>query len=61
LFYSKSEVGFNTLNMIYQFVKPSFDPDVEYMKDPLSGDITSVDNSLFIFARKLKYSYPVIE
>jgi len=47
--------------MIYQFVKPSFDPDVEYMKDPLSGDITSVDNSLFIFARKLKYSYPVIE
>ncbi len=28
-------------------------PDVEYMKDPLSRDIPSVDNSLFILARKL--------
>ena len=27
--------------------------DVEYMKDPLSRDIPSVDNSLFILARKL--------
>ena len=34
-------------------IKPDFNPDVEYMKDPLSRDIPSVDNSLFIFARKL--------
>ena len=32
------------------------DPDVEYMKDPLSRDIPSVDNSLFILARKLLIS-----
>ena len=39
--------------MIYQSVKPDFTPDVEYKKDPLSRDIPSVDNSLFILARKL--------
>ena len=37
----------------YQSVKPDFNPDVEYMKDPLSRDIPAVDNSLFILARKL--------
>lgn len=48
-----AEAEFNARNMIYQSVKPDFNPDVEYMKDPLSGDIPSVDNSLFILARKL--------
>ena len=48
-----SEAEFNARNMIYQSVKPDFNPDVEYMKDPLSRDIPSVDNSLFILARKL--------
>ena len=37
----------------YQSVKPDFNSDIEYMKDPLSRDIPSVDNSLFILARKL--------
>jgi hypothetical protein len=44
---------FNARNRIYQSVKPDFNPDVEYMKDPLSRDIPSIDNSLFILARKL--------
>ena len=48
-----SEAEFNARNMIYQSVKPDFNPNVEYMKDPLSRDIPSVDNSLFILARKL--------
>ena len=48
-----TEAEFNARNMIYQSVNPSFNPDVEYMKDPLSRDIPSVDNSLFILARKL--------
>ena len=48
-----SEAEFNARNRIYQSVKPDFNPDVEYMKDPLSRDIPSVDNSLFILARKL--------
>ena len=48
-----AEAEFNARNKIYQSVNPSFDPDVEYMKDPLSRDIPSVDNSLFILARKL--------
>ena len=48
-----SEAEFNARNMIYQSVKPDFNPDVEYMKDPLSRDIPSVDNNLFILARKL--------
>ena len=48
-----SEAEFNARNMIYQSVNPSFNPDVEYMKDPLSRDIPSVDNSLFILAKKL--------
>ena len=48
-----AEAEFNARNEIYQSVNPSFNPDVEYMKDPLSRDIPSVDNSLFILARKL--------
>lgn len=50
---SYAEAEFNARNKIYQSVKPDFNPDVEYMKDPLSRDIPSVDNSLFILARKL--------
>lgn len=48
-----AEAEFNARNKIYQSVNPSFNPDVEYMKDPISRDIPSVDNSLFILARKL--------
>lgn len=47
------EAEFNARTKIYQSVNPSFNPDVEYMKDPLSRDIPSVDNSLFIIARAL--------
>ena len=48
-----AEAEFNARNMIYQSVNPSCNPDLEYMKDPMSRDIPSVDNSLFILARKL--------
>ena len=48
-----AETEFHARNRIYQSVNPSFNPDVEYMKDPLSRDIPSADNSLFILARKL--------
>ena len=48
-----AEAEFNARNMVYQSVNSLFNPDVEYMKDPLSRDIPSVDNSLFILARKL--------
>ena len=48
-----AEAEFNARTMIYQSVKPDFNPNVEYMKDPMSRDIPSVDNSLFILARKL--------
>ena len=48
-----AEAEFNARTRIYQSVKPDFNPDVEYMKDPLSRDIPSVDNSLFILARRL--------
>ena len=48
-----AEAEFNARNMIYQSVNPSFNPDVEYKKDPIYRDIPSVDNSLFILARKL--------
>ena len=48
------EAEFNARNMIYQSVNPNFNPDLEYLlKDPLSRDIPSVDNSLFILVRKL--------
>ena len=50
---SYAEAEFNARNMIYQSVKPDFNPDVEYIKDPIYRDIPSVDNSLFILARKL--------
>ena len=48
-----AEAEFNARTRIYQSVKPDFNSDIEYMKDPLSRDIPSVDNSLFILARKL--------
>ena len=48
-----AEAEFNARVKIYQSVKPDFNPDVEYMKDPIYRDIPSVDNSLFILARKL--------
>ena len=48
-----AEAEFNARTMIYQSVNPNFNPDVEYMKDPLSRDIPPVDNSMFILARKL--------
>ena len=48
-----AEAEFNARNQIYQSVNPSFNPNLEYLKDPLSRDIPSVDNSLFRIARKL--------
>ena len=48
-----AEAEFNARTRIYQFAKPDFNPDVEYMKDPISRDIPSVDNTLFILAKKL--------
>ena len=48
-----AEAEFNARTRIYQSVKPDFNPDVEYMKDPIYRDLPSVDNSLFILARKL--------
>ena len=48
-----AEAEFNARVKIYQSVNPNFNPDVEYMKDPIYRDIPSVDNSLFIIARKL--------
>ena len=48
-----TEAEFNARTKIYQSVNTNFNPDVEYMKDPLSRDIPPTDNSLFILARKL--------
>ena len=48
-----AEAEFNARNRIYQSVISDFNPYIEYMKDPLLRDIPSVDNSLFILARKL--------
>ena len=48
-----AEAEFNARNKIYQSVNQNFNPDVEYMKDPIYRDIPAVDNSLFILARKL--------
>ena len=48
-----AEAEFDTRVKIYQSVNPNFNPNVEYMKAPMSRDIPSVDNSLFILARKL--------
>ena len=48
-----AEAEFDSRTRIYQSVTPSFNPDLEYLNDPLSREIPSVDNSLFILARKL--------
>ena len=48
-----AEAEYNARVKIYQSVNPNLNPDVEYIKDPLSRDIPAVDNSLFIVARKL--------
>ena len=48
-----AEAVFDARVKIYQSVNPDFNPNVEYTKDPMSRDIPSVDNSLFILARKL--------
>jgi len=48
-----AEAEFDARVKIYQSVNPNFNPDVEYTKDPIYRDIPSVDNSLFIIARKL--------
>ena len=48
-----TEAEFNACVKIYQSVNPNFNPDVEYIKDPIYRYIPSVDNSLFIIARKL--------
>ena len=48
-----AEAEFNARNKIYQSINPNFDPNIEYMKDPIYRDIPPVDNSLFRIARKL--------
>ena len=48
-----AEAEFDARTKIYQSVEPEFNPSIEYMKDPLSRDIPSVDNNLFILSRKL--------
>jgi len=50
---SYAEAEFNARNKIYQSINPNFNPDIEYMKDPIYRDIPSVDNSLFRIVRKL--------
>ena len=51
-----AEAEFDARVKIYQSINPNFNPAVEYMKDPIYRDIPSVDNSLFIIARKLLLS-----
>ena len=48
-----AEAEFNARVKIYQSINPSFNPDVEFAKDPIYRDIPPVDNSLFAIARKL--------
>lgn len=48
-----AEAEFNARVKIYQSINPSFNPDVEFTKDPICRDIPPVDNSLFAIARKL--------
>ena len=48
-----TEAEFNARVKIYQSINPSFNPDVEFAKDPIYRDIPLVDNSLFAIARKL--------
>ena len=48
-----AEAEFDARVKIYQSVNSNFNPDVEYMKDPIYRDIPSVDNSLFIIVSKI--------
>ncbi len=48
-----TEAEFNARVKIYQSINPSFNPDIEFAKDPIYRDIPPVDNSLFAIARKL--------
>ena len=48
-----AEAEFNERVKIYQSINPSFNPDVEFARDPIYRDIPPVDNSLFAIARKL--------
>ena len=48
-----AEAEFNARVKIYQSINPSFNPDIEFAKDPIYRDIPPVDNSLFAIARKL--------
>ena len=49
--YNKAE--FNARIKIYQSVSPTFAPDEEFAQDSCYRDMPSVDNSLFIIARKM--------
>ena len=51
-----AEAEFNARTRIYQSVNPNFNPNVEYITDPIYRDIPSVDSSLFMLARKLLLS-----
>ena len=48
-----TEAEFNARLKIYQSINLSFNPDVEFAKDPIYRNIPPVDNSLFAIARKL--------
>ena len=48
-----TEAEFNARVKIYQSINPSFNPDVEFARDPIYRDIPPLDNSLFAIARKL--------
>ena len=48
-----AEAEFNARVKIYQSINLSFNPDVEFAKDPIYRDIPPVDNSLFAIARRL--------
>ncbi len=48
-----AEAEFDARVKIYRSVNPNFNPNVEYMKDPIHRDIPLIDNSLFIMARKI--------
>jgi len=48
-----TEAEFNARVKIYQSINPSFNPDVEFAKDPIYRDIPPIDNSVFAIARKL--------
>ena len=48
-----AEAELNARVKIYQSINPSFNPDIEFAKDPIYRDIPPVDNSLFEIARKL--------